>query len=302
MAESSNFMQPSIARFDGFYDHWAELMENLMKSKEYWNLIENGIATAPAGATPEQLRAIEESKLKDLKAKNYLYQAIDRSILETILVRNTSKDIWDSMKQKFGGSTKVKRAQLQALRRDFEVLNMKIGETVTEYFARTLSIANKMHAYGETLTQATIVEKILRSLTPRFNYVVCAIEESNDVSTITVDELQSSLLVHEQRMRSQREEEQALKVTNGGRGGRGRNGGYRGRGRGSNGGRSTMLNAISVTSLDTINLNAPAGKKIMQIMPNLMKKKRYCLWHKKPTLMNQSKKFGFLTLDVAITW
>jgi hypothetical protein len=294
MAESSNFMQPSIPRFDGFYDHWAELMENLMKSKEYWNLIENGIATAPAGATPEQLRAIEESKLKDLKAKNYLYQAIDRSILETILVRNTSKDIWDSMKQKFGGSTKVKRAQLQALRRDFEVLIMKIGETVTEYFARTLSIANKMHAYGET--------QILRSLTPRFNYVVCAIEESNDVSTITVDELQSSLLVHEQRMRSQREEEQALKVTNGGRGGRGRNGGYRGRGRGSNGGRSTMLNAISVTSLDTINLNAPAGKKIMQIMPNLMKKKRYCLWHKKPTLMNQSKKFGFLTLDVAITW
>jgi hypothetical protein len=77
MAESSNFMQPSIPRFDGFYDHWAELMENLMKSKEYWNLIENGIATAPAGATPEQLRAIEESKLKDLKAKNYLYQAID---------------------------------------------------------------------------------------------------------------------------------------------------------------------------------------------------------------------------------
>jgi RNase H-fold protein (predicted Holliday junction resolvase) len=206
------------------------------------------------------------------------------------------------MKQKFGGSTKVKRAQLQALRRDFEVLNMKIGETVTEYFARTLSIANKMHAYGETQTQATIVEKILRSLTPRFNYVVCAIEESNDVSTMTVDELQSSLLVHEQRMRSQREEEQALKITNGGRGGRGRNGGYRGRGRGSNGGRSTMLNAISVTSLDTINLNAPAGKKIMQIMPNLMKKKRYCLWHKKPTLMNQSKKFGFLTLDVAITW
>ncbi|PNX69644.1 retrovirus-related Pol polyprotein from transposon TNT 1-94, partial [Trifolium pratense] len=48
--------------------------------------------------------------------------------METILNRDTSKDIWDSMKQKYQGSTKVKRAQLQALRREFEVLGMKDGE------------------------------------------------------------------------------------------------------------------------------------------------------------------------------
>ena len=71
-------------------------------------------------------------KLKDLKAKNYLFQAIDRSILETIL--------WDSMKKKYQGSSRVKRAQLQALRRDFEVLQMKKGESVTDYFSRTMGM------------------------------------------------------------------------------------------------------------------------------------------------------------------
>ena len=45
-----------------------------------------------------------------------------------------------------------------------------------------------------------IIEKILRSMTLKFNYVVCSIEESNDLSTMTIDELQSSLLIHEQRM------------------------------------------------------------------------------------------------------
>ncbi|CAJ2663111.1 unnamed protein product [Trifolium pratense] len=112
---------------------------------------------------------------------------------------------------------------------------MKIGESIEEYFSRTLSIANKMSSHGETVTQSMLVEKILRSLTSRFNYVACSIEESNDTTTVTVDELHSSLLVQEQRMKSQKEEqEQILKVSHGGRGysGSGDNSYGRGRGRG----------------------------------------------------------------------
>jgi hypothetical protein len=33
-----------------------------------------------------------------LKVKNYLFQAIDRSILETILNKDIAKSIWDSLK------------------------------------------------------------------------------------------------------------------------------------------------------------------------------------------------------------
>ncbi|KAL0433268.1 UNVERIFIED_CONTAM: Retrovirus-related Pol polyprotein from transposon TNT 1-94 [Sesamum latifolium] len=38
------------------------------------------------------------------------------------------------------------------------------------------------------------IEKILRSLTPKFNFVVCAIEESKNIDELSLDELQSSLL------------------------------------------------------------------------------------------------------------
>ncbi|MCH93143.1 hypothetical protein A2U01_0014091, partial [Trifolium medium] len=89
-----------------------------------------------------------------------------------------------------------------------------------------MTIENKMISFGETVEQVTVVEKVLRFMPARFNYVVCSIEESNDVTALTIDELQSSLIVHEQRMKGQQinQEEQALKVTNGGRGrGRGRN-------------------------------------------------------------------------------
>jgi hypothetical protein len=37
----------------------------------------------------------------------------------------------------------------------------------------------------------------LRTLTEKYNYIVCSIEESKDINHLSVDELQSSLLVHE---------------------------------------------------------------------------------------------------------
>ena len=108
---------------------------------------------------------------------------------------------------------------------------MKVGESVNEYFAWTLTITNKMKANGDDKGDAAVVENILRSMTPKFDYVVCSIEESKDIDTLTIDELQSSLLVHEQRMSSHEEEEHALKITHGEQSrGRGRgHGSFRGR-------------------------------------------------------------------------
>ncbi|CAJ2638211.1 unnamed protein product [Trifolium pratense] len=144
---------------------------------------------------------------------------------------DTSKDIWDAMKKKFEGNARVKRSHLQALRREFETLEMRSGEGVTEYFSRVMTVANKMRTYGEEMSDVKVVEKILRSLTEKFNYIVCSIEESKDIDALSIDELQSSLIVHEQKFQRRSGEEQALKVTYEGGIGRGR-GAYLGRGRG----------------------------------------------------------------------
>lgn len=86
-------------------------------------------------------------------------EATEHNIMEIILNRDTTKPISDSMKLKYQGPTKVKRAQLQALRRDFETLHMKESESVDGYFACTLTIANKMNAHGERMSQTIINEK-----------------------------------------------------------------------------------------------------------------------------------------------
>lgn len=79
-------------------------------------------------------------------------------------------------------------------------------------WGRNLHVVNKMKSNGEAMEESTFVSKILRSLTPKFNNVVCSIEESNDLGILSIDELHDSLLVHEQRMKGFQIEEHVLKI------------------------------------------------------------------------------------------
>jgi len=61
------------------------------------------------------------------------------------------------------------------MQKEFEMLSMKEGEFVNENFARTLTIVNKLRVNKAKMDDVDVIEKILRSMTPKFNYMVCSI-------------------------------------------------------------------------------------------------------------------------------
>lgn len=99
------------------------------------------------------------------------------------------KSIVESMKAKYKGRTRVKSAQLQRLRRIFETLEMKTRESVSDYFGRVMETTNYMSNCRENMNDVKIVEKILRSVTENFNFVVCSIEEYKDIDLLNVEEI-----------------------------------------------------------------------------------------------------------------
>jgi len=117
-------------------------------------------------------------------------------------------------------------------------------EIVAEYFGRLQVITNAMRACDENTEDCKIVEKVLRTLTPRFDHIVVAIKESKDLDVMTIEESQNSLEAHEQRVNERKNGEkvveQALQAKMGDNG-RGRSG-WRGRGRGMFRGRSGNRN------------------------------------------------------------
>lgn len=87
---AENFVQTVIPCFDCHYNHCSMLIENFLRFKKYWAVVDYGVVEGVV-LTYVQKTEYEALKLKDLKVKNYLFQAIDCSILESILSRNTSK-------------------------------------------------------------------------------------------------------------------------------------------------------------------------------------------------------------------
>ncbi|KAI5383484.1 hypothetical protein KIW84_070748 [Lathyrus oleraceus] len=53
MATFEKFVTP---RFDGHYDHWSMLMENFLRSKEMWNLVDEGVPAPAIGNSSAKQR------------------------------------------------------------------------------------------------------------------------------------------------------------------------------------------------------------------------------------------------------
>ncbi|XP_027915951.1 uncharacterized protein LOC114175377 [Vigna unguiculata] len=92
-----------------------------------------------------------------------------------------------------------KRVRFQKLRGELESMKMKETKRVTEYITWLETVVNQLARNRETLSASQVVEKILRSMTDDFKNVVCAIEESKDLSKLTIEELAESLEAHEKQ-------------------------------------------------------------------------------------------------------
>ncbi|XP_019460007.1 PREDICTED: uncharacterized protein LOC109359766 [Lupinus angustifolius] len=161
-----------------------------------------------------------------------LHQCVDETHFEKISGAANAKDAWLILEACNQDAEQLKKVRLQTLRRQYELMWMDTTEKVAQFFKKIVTHTNSMKAYGEKISDQSIVEKILRTLTPSFDHIVVAIEESNRLEDMKVEDLQGSLEAHEQRIieRSiERPVEQALQAYS--RKNFGGRSGLRGRGR-----------------------------------------------------------------------
>ncbi|XP_040870617.1 uncharacterized protein [Glycine max] len=122
------------------------------------------------------------------------------------------KAIWDYLKEEYAGDDRIRSMQVLNLRREFELQRMKESETIKEYSNKLLGIANKIKLLGSDFVDSRIVEKILVTVSERYEASIASLENTKDLSKITLAEVLHALLAQEQRrlMRQDRVVEGAL--------------------------------------------------------------------------------------------
>ena len=103
------------------------------------------------------------------KAVNTLLGSLSQSKFVKVMQPGTTKEIWDKIVLSYEGDEQVKREKLQTLRIQYESLKMHNDESVASYFLCINEIINCMKNLGEEIKEAVLVEKVLRSLSPKFD-------------------------------------------------------------------------------------------------------------------------------------
>lgn len=194
-SSSSEVSLPTLPIFKGEgYERWSVKMKTLFRSLKLWKVVEDGVLTT--GTETQQ----EESQQADARAMYIIQQSVDDAIFDRIQDLATAKEAWELIQKLYHGPSRVVSIRKQTLRQRFEVLQMKESEDIQEYIKRVITIVNQSKSLGYQISNEDVVSKILRSLTPRYDMCVTAIEEARDIAEMSLEELTGSLQAHEARL------------------------------------------------------------------------------------------------------
>ncbi|XP_028223418.1 uncharacterized protein LOC114404876 [Glycine soja] len=135
--------------------------------------------------------------MKKAKARSCLFPGVSRMIFIRIMTLKSPKAIWDYLKEEYVGDDRIRSMQVLNLRREFELQRMQESETIKEYSNKLLSIVNKIKLLGSDFADSRIVEKILVTVPERYETSIALLENTKDLSKITLAEVLHALQAQE---------------------------------------------------------------------------------------------------------
>ncbi|GJU55711.1 zf-CCHC domain-containing protein [Tanacetum coccineum] len=126
-----------------------------------------------------------------------IYNALPRKEYERICMCNTTKEIWKTLLITHQGNSQVKDNKIDLLVQQYEQFVIAKDEFINSAFARFNTIITSLKALDEGYSCKNYVRKFLKALHPKWREKVTAIEESKDLTSLSLDELIGNLKVHE---------------------------------------------------------------------------------------------------------
>ncbi|GJW99688.1 zf-CCHC domain-containing protein [Tanacetum coccineum] len=140
---------------------------------------------------------LKKKLAKNNEAKMVIYNALLRKEYERIFMCKTAKEIWDTLLITHQGNNQVKDNKIDLLVQQYEQFMIPKEESIDNAFARFNTIITSLKALDEGFSSKNYVRKFFRALHPKWRANVTAIEESKDLTSLSLDELIGNLKVYE---------------------------------------------------------------------------------------------------------
>jgi hypothetical protein len=188
-----------IQNFDGInYAYWSGRLKTYLTTLgvDIWYSVVNGYVIPNTAPTDPNEKKLMSCNSKD---RHVILAALAQTIASKVMGYNTAKEVWDKLKSIYEGDPKVKQVKLQRHREEFENLKMNEKEDIATYLLKVDEVVNAIRGLGEYLHESLFVQKVLRSLLLKYDAKVSTIEETRDLTKMTMDELHGSLIAYEMR-------------------------------------------------------------------------------------------------------
>ncbi|GJS58322.1 retrovirus-related pol polyprotein from transposon TNT 1-94 [Tanacetum coccineum] len=200
--EGQSMQRPSLFESDSFI-YWKNRFEAYVKSKDLdlWHVITNGDFQAIIQNSETKLNEVvpfekqsDELKrrlVKNNEAKIVIYNALPIKEYEGIFICNMAKEIWKTLLITHQCNSQVKDNKIDILVQQYKQFVISEDESID--FARFNTIITSLKAFDEGYSSKNYVRKFLRALHPKWRAKVTAIEESKDITSLSLDELIGNL-------------------------------------------------------------------------------------------------------------
>ncbi|GJW27819.1 retrovirus-related pol polyprotein from transposon TNT 1-94 [Tanacetum coccineum] len=126
-----------------------------------------------------------------------IYNALPRKEYERIFMCNTAKEIWKTLLITHQGNNQVKDNKIDLLVQQYEQFVISKDESIDSAFARFNTIITSLKALDKGYSSKSYIRKFFRALHPKWREKATTIEESKDLTSLSLDELIENLKVYE---------------------------------------------------------------------------------------------------------
>jgi hypothetical protein len=196
------------------YFFWKIRMRTYFKSINVWHIIESGW-TLPDTEITKWTTEEKSVATANGKALNAIFISVSDEEFSRMSRCEIAKQAWETLEITHEGTKVVRASKLLMLVSQFEAIRMLEDETFDEFYSKLSVIRNSTINLGKKMDDAKVVKKILRSLPERFIPQVAAVQQSNDLDAMRVEELVGFLQTFEQILsKHQKTKNIALKAKN----------------------------------------------------------------------------------------